>query len=225
MLDANNPDKPSLYAWLPNERPPQAQQTYTRNPYYWKVDIGGNQLPYIDEIRTPRLADAEAILLKTIAGELDWPGLPGGMANLPILNQYKEEVGFRFVYGTWMPNAFCNIMFNFTHPEEARRELYNDVRFRRALSVAIDREELIKLVWKGGVFASQVAPLQGPPYHGESDLFKAYTQFDPEQANEMLDDIGLTERDGEGFRLGLDGQPLLLVMAANTAWSGIVAWS
>ena len=117
-----------------------------------------------------------------------------------------------------MPNAFCNIMFNFSHPEEARRQLYNDVRFRRALSVAIDREELIKLVWKGGVFASQVAPLQGPPYHGESDLFKAYTQFDPDMANSLLDEIGLTARDGDGFRLGLDGQPMLLVISATTAW-------
>ena len=99
MADNNNPDKPSIYAWLPKERPPQAVQTYVRNPYYWKIDIGGNQLPYIDELRTPRMADSEAILLKTIAGEMDWPGLPGGMANLPILKEYQEEVGYRFVYG------------------------------------------------------------------------------------------------------------------------------
>ncbi|NLD74878.1 MAG: hypothetical protein GX649_19435, partial [Chloroflexi bacterium] len=219
----NNPDKPSLYAWLPNERPPQALQTYTRNPYYWKVDIGGNQLPYIDEIRSVRLADDEAILLKIIAGEMDFPSTISSLtANLPMLAQYKEEVGFRYVYGDWMPNSYGNIMFNFQHPEEARRELYGDVRFRQALSVAINREEIIKLVHKGGVYASQVAPHYGPPYHGESDMFKVWTQHDPDLANEMLDEIGLTERDAEGFRLGLDGQPLLLVMAANTAWSGIV---
>ncbi len=219
MNNNNNPAKPSLYAWLPNERPPQPIQTYTRNPYYWKVDIGGNQLPYIDEMRTIRMADSEAILLKTIAGELDWPGgIPGGMANLPMLKEYQQEVGYRFAYGDWMPNAFCNIMFNFSHPEKARKKLYNDVRFRQALSTAIDREELIKLIWKGGVYASQVAPHYGPPYHGESDMFKVYTQFDPDLANSMLDEIGLTARGSDGFRLGLDGNPMLLVISATTAW-------
>ena len=92
------------------------------------------------------------------------------------------------------------------------------MRFRQALSVAINRDELIKLVWKGAVFPSQVAPRQGPPYHGESELFQSYAQFDPELANQLLDEIGLTERDGEGYRLGLDGEELLLVIAANAAW-------
>jgi len=223
MNNNNNPAKPSLYAWLPNERPPQSIQTYTRNPYYWKIDIGGNQLPYIDELRSIRMADSEAILLKTIAGEMDWPGgIPGGMANLPMLKEYQAEVGYRFALGDWMPNAFCNIMFNFSHPEEARRTLYNDVRFRQALSCAIDRDELIKLIWKGGVYASQVAPHYGPPYYGESDKFKVFTQHDPDLANKMLDEIGLTARGDDGFRLGLDGKPMLLVMSATTSWSSIV---
>ncbi len=219
MVSNENPDKPQVYAWLPTVRPPQPIQTYVRNPYYWKVDTAGNQLPYIDELRNVRVEDDEALLLKTIAGEMDWPqGIPGGMANLPMLKEYQEEVGYRFAYGDWMPNSFCNIMFNYTHPEEARRELYNDDRFRQALSVAIDREELIKLIWKGGVYASQVAPHRGAPYYGESELFQSYAQFDPDLCNSMLDEIGLTERDSDGYRLGLDGQPMLLVISATTAW-------
>ncbi|MCC6454524.1 MAG: ABC transporter substrate-binding protein [Caldilineaceae bacterium] len=220
MIDRHNPDKPTLSAWIPNEWPPQPIQTYRRNPYYWKVDTEGNQLPYIDELRATRVADTEAQLLKTIAGELDWSslGFNGGVANMPLILENQEKGDYRLVYGTWMPNSFSNIMFNFNHPDEARKELYNDVRFRQALSVAINRDELIKLVWKGAVFASQVAPLYGPPYHGESELFQSYAQFDPELANQLLDEIGLTEHDGEGYRLGLDGEPLLLVIAANSAW-------
>jgi peptide/nickel transport system substrate-binding protein len=171
-------------------------------------------------LRATRVADTEAQLLKTIAGELDWSsiGFNGGVANMPLILENQEKAGYRLVYGTWMPNSFSNIMFNFNHPDEARKELYNDVRFRQALSVAINREELIKLVWKGAVFPSQVAHLYGPPYHGESELFQSYAQFDPDLANQLLDEIGLTERDGEGYRLGLDGEELLLVIAANAAW-------
>ncbi|MEI2736233.1 MAG: ABC transporter substrate-binding protein [Rhodoblastus sp.] len=60
--------------------------------------------------------------------------------------------------------------------------------------------------------------MRGEPYHGESELFQSYTQFDPELANQLLDEIGLTARDGEGFRLGTDGNELLLIIYATTAW-------
>jgi peptide/nickel transport system substrate-binding protein len=220
MNSGNNPDKPSLSPWLPNERPPQAIQTYRCNPYYFKVDTAGNQLPYICEVRTVRLADTEAILLKFLAGELDMAslGFLGGSANLPLLEENAEKVGYRFTYGRWMPNSLCNIMFNFNSPDPVKRQLYNDVRFRRALSVAINREELIKLVWKGNVFPSQVAPAYGPPYHGESDLFKQWTQYDPDLANKLLDELGLTKRDAEGYRLGPNGEELLFVIYATTSW-------
>ncbi len=84
--------------------------------------------------------------------------------------------------------------------------------------MAINRDEIIKLIYKGGVFASQVAPLRGEPYHGESELFQSWAQYDPELANQMLDDLGLTERDADGFRLGPNGEELLLIISATTAW-------
>jgi len=216
MNSVDNPDKPTIGAWIPQEWPPQPIQTHRRNPYYWKVDSAGNQLPYIGEIRSIRTADYEATLLKTIAGDLDFSRM--GSRDLPLLSENKESGDYRFAYADWMPNSFCNIMFNYNSPDPVKRELYNDARFRHALSVAINREEIIQLIYKGGVFASQVAPLRGEPYHGESELFQSYTQYDPELANQWLDEIGLTERDADGFRLGLDGEELLLVISATTAW-------
>jgi len=216
MNSVDNPDKPTIGAWIPQEWPPQTVQVHLRNPYYWKVDTAGNQLPYIGEIRNTRTADAQATLLKVIAGELDFAG--AGSTNLSILSDNKEKGDYRFAYADWMPNAFCNIMFNFNSPDPVKKALYNDVRFRQALSVAINREEIIKLIYKGGVFASQVAPLRGEPYHGESELFQTFAQFDPDLANQMLDEIGITARDGEGFRLGTDGNELLLIIYATTAW-------
>ncbi len=215
-----NPDLPTLAAWILNEEPPQPVQTYRRNPYYWKVDTAGNQLPYIGEIRTTRTADAEATLLKAIAGELDWVGIGwvGGPANLAILTENMEKGDYRFTSGNWMPNAYGNIMFNYTSGDETKRELYNNKDFRHALSVAINREEILKLVYKGGVFPSQIAPARGEPYHGESDLFQSWAQYDPDLANQMLDEIGLTERDADGFRKAPNGEDLLLIISATTAW-------
>lgn len=218
--DGGNPDLPTLAAWILNEVPPQQVQTYRRNPYYWKVDTAGNQLPYIGDIRTTRTADAEATLLKTIAGELDWVGIGwvGGPANLGILTDNMEKGDYRFTSGNWMPNAYGNIMFNYTSGDETKRELYNNKDFRHALSVAINREEIVKLVYKGGVFPSQIAPARDEPYHGESELFQSWAQYDPDLANQMLDEIGLTERDADGFRKAPNGDDLLLVISANTSW-------
>ncbi|MCB0114489.1 MAG: ABC transporter substrate-binding protein, partial [Caldilineaceae bacterium] len=212
-----NPDRPTIGAWIPQAAPPNPVEVFLRNPYYWKVDTDGNQLPYIGEIRSTRVADVEAALLKTIAGELDFVRALG-QSNLPILSDNKESGNYRFAYADWMPNSYGNIMFNFTTEDEAKHELYNNKQFRQALSVAINRDEIVKLIYKGGVFASQVAPLRGDPYHGESDLFQSWAQFDPDLANQMLDDIGLTERDADGYRLGPDGNELLLVISATTAW-------
>ncbi|MBX3051331.1 MAG: ABC transporter substrate-binding protein [Caldilineaceae bacterium] len=220
MRSAENPNNPSLAAWILNERPPQQVQTYRRNPYYWKVDTAGNQLPYMDGMRTIRIADTEAALLKTIAGELDYIGIGwvGGPANLAILSENKEKADYRFAYANWMPNAYGNIMFNYTSGDETKRELYNQKEFRQALSVAINREEIVKLQYKGGVFPSQIAPARGAPYHGESELFQSWAQYDPELANQMLDDLGLTERDSDGFRMAPNGDKLLLIISATTSW-------
>lgn len=211
-----NPEKPTIGAWIPQELPPQPLQTHKRNPYYWKVDSAGNQLPYLGEIQSVRTADRQATLLKTIAGELDFSRT--GSIDLSLLADNKEKGNYRFAYADWMPNAFCNIMFNYDTPDPVKKPLYNDVRFRQALSVAINREEIIKLIYKGGVFASQVAPLRGEPYHGESELFQSFAQFDPDLANKLLDELGLTARDADGFRLGTDGNELLLIAYVNTSW-------
>lgn len=220
MASFDNPDKPTLSPWISTGWPPEQIQTYRRNPYYWKVDTAGNQLPYVDELRTIRVADPEATLLKTIAGDFDFVRISslGGPANLPILTESKGSGDYRFAYANWMPNSFANIMFNFTTQDEMKRELYNDVRFRHALSMAINREEIIKLIYKGGVFASQVAPARGEPYHGESELFQSWAQFDPDAANALLDEMGLTQKDANGFRTGPNGEELLLVISATTAW-------
>lgn len=213
----NNPKLPTIGAWMPTARPPNPVEIHVRNPYYWKVDSAGNQLPYIGEIRSTRTADTEAALLKTIAGEMDFIRL-GGTTNLPVLSDNKQKGNYRFAYADWMPNSFGNIMFNFSTKDPVKNKLYNTKEFRQALSVAINRDEIVKLIYKGGVFPSQVAPMRGAPYFGESELFQSWAKYNPDQANQMLDKLGLTAKDKDGFRLGPDGKELLLIISATTAW-------
>lgn len=211
MNSTFNPERPVIGPWVAMDWETAPIQRCRRNPYYWKVDTEGNQLPYIDGLELEYFSNMETLFLKSIAGELDW----GLYKALSLARQYAEKGNYRFVKGIWMPNSFCNIMFNFNHPDPYRRELYRDKRFRQALSVAIDREEINQLVFEGIHVPSQIAPLAGPPYYGESELFLRYTKYDPEKANQMLDEIGLKERDKEGYRLGLDGKELMLIIYAN----------
>ncbi|TVR55115.1 MAG: ABC transporter substrate-binding protein [Spirochaetaceae bacterium] len=220
--ERHNPELPSMSPWIPTAWDTEPVQRWVRNPYHFRVDVNGNQLPYVDEILSHRLSDSEAVALKLMSGELDFArlGFAGGMANMPLLRENMQRGGFNLDHtGQWMPNSFANIMFNFTHVDEpAVSELYRDVRFRRALSTAIDREEINDIIYNGQMVPSQVAPFQGPPFYGESDKFLVYTQHDPDLANRLLDEIGLTARDREGYRLGLDGQPLRPIIYATLAW-------
>ena len=209
-----NPERPVLGAWVATDWETAPIQGARRNPYFWKVDTEGNQLPYMDRLEFEYFSDPEAMNLKGIAGELDF----GGAGDRALAVRYAEEGNYRFIKGIWMPNSYCNIYFNFNHPDPYRRELYNDVRFRQALSIAIDREEINQFVFEGLMIPSQIAPLGGPPYYGRSEMFMVWTEYDIEKSNQMLDEIGLKERDGEGYRLGLDGKELMLIIYPNAGW-------
>jgi len=216
-LDWNNPNVPTLSPWMPTGWQTEAVQKWVRNPYYFRVDTAGNQLPYIDEVLSIKVSDTQTELLKTLAGDFDYNGV--APANFAVAMDSMKKGNFNMDHSaTWMPNSYCNIMFNYTIADPAVAKLYNDVRFRQALSVAINREEINKVVFNGTMTPSQVAPAAGAPYNGDSDKFKVWTQYDPALANKMLDEIGLTARDAEGYRLGLDGKQLRPVIYANIGW-------
>ena len=96
--------------------------------------------------------------------------------------------------------------------------LFNDKRFRVAISLAINREDANSLVFKGLATPTHTGLPEGPPFHGEN-LFKSNLEFDPDQANALLDEIGtISERDSDGFRLRPDGARLRLVNTINVLW-------
>jgi len=180
-----------------------------RNPYYWKIDTAGNQLPYIDKIRVTAIGDAEVRLLKIASGEIDFALREMSVGNYPFLLSGQEEGEYRAYFWQETVGAAELIQLNHTSEDSVLREIIQDVRFKRALSLAINRDEMNQTLYLGLAVPRQATILPSTDYF-ESQFAEAYAEYDPEQANKLLDEV-ISERDSDGFRLRSDGETLLLV--------------
>ncbi len=219
--------RPSTAAWVPDGSTVSDQVfVIKRNPYYFAVDAEGNQLPYIDEVRFTFFADKEALNLAAVGGEIDMQGRHISMSNYPVLKENEDKGGYRVVTWPTFGGSDAVLMFNQTYiaKDPAVGELLRNRDFRIALSYAIDREAIKELAFLGLGQARQPVPAPNHPYYpGDEWAFK-YTEHDVAKANEMLDAIGLTERDDEGFRTLPNGERLDLeiqVIPAFANWSDV----
>lgn len=212
-----NPDRPSLFAWVPATEfgPDSTQISFVRNPYFWAVDPEGNQLPYLDTVTFPVFEDSEVRTLQAMNGDIDfmWAGLSN--ENKPIVFD-NQETGDYTVFPTSndLSNT-CVFYLNLTIEDPVKNALFNNKDFRIALSQAIDRQEMIDILYVGQGQPHQVAPRPESPYYDE-EFAKQYTEYDVDAANALLDSIGLTERDGDGYRLFPNGERLLLIGDVRT---------
>jgi peptide/nickel transport system substrate-binding protein len=210
-----NVEKPTLYAWKLEVPYSGTQVAFTRNPFYWKVDTEGQQLPYIDRVVYDVAQDNEVLLLKGLNGELDFHARHfNTVANRSIVVENAEKGGYRLIDMPTTDVNFVAISLNLTHADPAKRALYANKDFRIGLSHAIDREEIIDLVFFGAGEPWQIAPLPESPWYNET-LATQFTAFDEALANEHLDRAGLTERDSAGVRLGPDGQPVRVTITVR----------
>lgn len=218
-VDRNgNADRPTLSPWklTIDYDGINTPLTFERNPYYYKVDAEGNQLPYIDDLSMTQVEDTNAIVLKAIAGEIDFMNRHiATVANKPVFFD-NQESGDYYIYDTIPADMnIAIIQLNLTYEQdEALRELFNEKDFRIALSHGIDRQEIIDVVYAGQGEPWQASPRPSSPFHNEQ-LAKQYTEWDPDRANELLDGLGLTERNGDGIRL-LNGEPISIRMDVTT---------
>lgn len=202
-------EQPTHHPWILVERTNTGKR-YVRNPYYWKVDPAANQLPYVDRIQA-QIVDNETYHLKIISGESDFALLGTRFDNFTLYKENEESGGYRVVQipapvvgaSVLIPNQF--------HEDPFTRGIYRDVRFRRALSLAMNRAEINELVFFGvGTPRSATIVSTNPWFKAEWE--QAYAEHDPERANALLDEIGLTERDADGFRVRPDGAPFVQLL-------------
>ncbi|TDE11220.1 ABC transporter substrate-binding protein [Jiangella asiatica] len=203
-----NAEKPTLNAWMLTSALGDATTvTAERNPYYWKTDPDGRQLPYIDRVSFEVISDAEVILLKATNGEFSFHTRHvTSLANKPVLADGREQGGYTF---TTLRSSLMNemvIFLNLTHQDPVKRAIFGTKDFRIGLSHAIDRAELNTATFQEEGEPWQAAPSPDSKFFDEG-LATQYLEYDLDLANEALDRAGLTERDGAGFRLGPDGRP------------------
>ena len=207
-----NSKRPTLNAWKFETAPGEDTERAiaVRNPYYFKVDTAGTQLPYFDKIIYQMVADPQVMLLKTLQGEVDmmdqYIGTP---TNKPVLYDGQESGNYHFYT---LKNSAANVMvfqLNLNHLDEMKNKLFNNRDFRVAMSIAVDRQALIDAVFVGQGSPAQPSIVKGDPLYNER-LAKQHTEFDPDKANEILDGI-VPERDSEGYRLYPDGSRLSII--------------
>ncbi|MFN8442766.1 MAG: ABC transporter substrate-binding protein [Caldilineaceae bacterium] len=190
---------PTLNPWVSVAADTPSTKIFERNPYYFKVDTEGKQLPYIDKIVSQQVEDVEAVNLKVMNGEVDFLRESTGLVKVPLYKENEEKGGFNTVLLDMHVNSSV-LFLNQTFDNPTWQKLAQDVRFRQALSHAINRQEIIDSVYY--TFAGMPSTLVGD----END------SYDVDKANALLDELGMKDKDSDGFRKGPDGQPFSILL-------------
>jgi peptide/nickel transport system substrate-binding protein len=199
-------DTPTLIAYDLVETSPDVW-IWERNPYYWKVDTEGNQLPYIDRVVVRRIENVETIQGQVVSGQVDIEVWTNSLENYPLYRESEEAGNFRTLLWETARGSEVNYMPNQTTKDDALRQIFQNADFRRALSLAVNREEINEQLYFGRAVPRQYTLHPSSRYFQE-EWAESYAEYDPDRANQLLDDMGLTERDGEGFRLMPNGERL-----------------
>ena len=189
---------PTLTPWVIVPSETTGVKVFDRNPYYFKVDTEGKQLPYIDRLVSVQVEDVEMVNQRVLSGDVDFLRESTALVKVPLYKENEASGGFTTVL-TDMHVDSSAIFFNQTFDDPTWQKVVQDVRFRQALSLAINRDEIIESVYYG--FASKPSVSVG----------EEFAQYDVEAANALLDEMGLTERDENGMRM-VDGKPFSILV-------------
>jgi peptide/nickel transport system substrate-binding protein len=215
-----NPELPTIGPWRTVRPVNTPTWVMERNPFYWAVDTEGHQLPYIDQIVMTLAEDLEVLNLRAMAGQYDVQERHIDIGKLPVIleNQsrgnYKVHLDLAFNGG----DTVLQVNQSFRSDPEVAKWLTN-ADFRRALSLGIDRNQLNETFWLGLGTPGSPVPADDSPYNPGPEWRNKWSTHDPAQANRMLDAIGLTRKDSEGFRVRTDnGQRLIIQLQAVKAF-------
>ena len=212
MYKNDNPDLPTLQPWMSaTAQNKSSRYLFVRNPYYHRVDSRGAQLPYIDVVEMT-VVGAGLVAAKSNAGESDLQARGLDFRDVSILKKGEAD-GANYQTYLWANGTASQIAIypNLNFNDPVWREVIRDVRFRRALSMGIDRHIINRALYFGMAREGGMTALSTSPLHDPANLRK-WSDYDPDRANALLDEMGLTERDSRGLRLLPDGRPMEFVI-------------
>ncbi len=206
----DNPELPTLQPWVPVTAAPAERFNFVRNPYYHRVDPQGYQLPYLDQVII-NVASSRLVPAKTGSGESDLQGRYLSMSHYTFLHQGAERNNVDVRLWRTTRGSQLALYPNLNASDPVWRALFQQVDFRRALSLAVNRHEINQVIYfglalEGADSLLPESPLYQPQYRNR------WASYDPDEANRMLDALGLTRRDSRGVRLLADGRPLEIII-------------
>jgi peptide/nickel transport system substrate-binding protein len=205
-----NPHLPTLEPWRLITEGPSDRLVFERNPYFHRVDPEGRQLPYIDRVIV-NIAAGDLIAAKTATGDSDLQARNLNLADAPLLKQNEQVHGYRMTLWHTGQGSRMALFPNLNVSDPVWREVLRDVRFRRALSLAIDRDDInAALYFNLAVPGANTILPQSPLYRDE--LTTLWATLDYDTANALLDEMGLDRRNGAGIRLLPDGRPVEIIV-------------
>lgn len=210
LYDQQDPTLPTLQPWIVVSEPPTDRYIFERNPYFHQVDPEGRQLPYLDRV-VVSIADSSLIPLKTGSGESDLQARSLSFGNIPFLKEGEQRQNYTVQLWTPALGSELALYPNLTTADPVWREVVRDVRFRRALSLAIDRREINQIFYYGLAIEGNNTALPGSP-HYDPQRTALWAERDIDTANALLDEMGLTARNDDGLRLLPDGRPLEIIV-------------
>lgn len=202
---------PTLDPWLHVEQPNPGDIILQRNPYYYKIDPKGNQLPYIDRLARTYVSDIQMKNLKIISGETDLQFQWMRLSDFPLLKRNEKAGNYNAVIMRTDQEFRLIYPFNYHTKDPIWNEIIGDVRFRQALSLAFNREEMNDVLWLGAGRPSQLAPPRDSRWYNKT-FAESYAEYDLDKAHKLLDEMGLNWDDEHNFRLRPDGERLTLLV-------------
>ncbi len=210
MYRFDNPDQPTLQPWMLQNAPPADRFVAVRNPYFHRVDQRGQQLPYLDQVLL-EVVDTKLIPVKTAAGDSDLQARGLAFKDYTFLKDSEDQKDLRTLLWQTARGAHFALYPNLNARDEVWRELFRDARLRRALSLGINRHDINQTFYFGLAIGGNNTVLPRSALYKPEYRFR-WAEHDPALANRLLDEIGLTERDGRGIRLLPDGRPMDLII-------------